>query len=61
MAKEDIMKVTAESIHLEELGAEGSGAGHTTSEDGDKKDAREKEEAPSASLGNFFVSTQLPI
>jgi hypothetical protein len=59
MGKENFTRVTTESIPMEELGAEGSGSVHTTSDNGDKKDAGKEEEAPPASLMNFFVGTRM--
>jgi hypothetical protein len=59
MGKEDITRVTTESILMEELGAEGSSSIHTTSDNGDKKDVGKEEEAPPASLMNFFVGTRI--
>ncbi|TLD29668.1 P-loop containing nucleoside triphosphate hydrolase protein [Venturia nashicola] len=54
MGKDDFTKVTTESILLEELGPERAGSVHTTLDDGDKKDAGKKEEAPPAKMGDFF-------
>jgi hypothetical protein len=60
MGKEGLTTVTTESILLEDMGAEASGSGHAAaSNDGGKKDAGKEEEAPPASLGNFFVSTRI--